>query len=191
VAPIAMLVVFCSPYFFIFVCSNLSFHVERLFMFPIFRNPPPIVPLVIFCFPYFFIFACSISSFHVDRLFMLPIFRNQPPIVSLVVFYFTYTWIITQNPTPPSPPCQTQCSRITTYHNIIFPLKILKGLVTKLRHVWLRLVPIWLHLLPIWLCRRCASLMYGAHTPLMYGCIFIWLCLKAIWLRQLNMVVPL
>ncbi len=112
------------------------------------------------------------SSFCVDRLFLFPIFRNQPPIVLLVVYCFPYTWIIMRNSTTLSPPCQTQCSRISTYHNIIFPLKILKCLVAKLWHIWLHLLPIWLHLLPIWLRCRCASLMsWRTFTFDMYGCV--------------------
>jgi hypothetical protein len=81
--PIALLIVFCFPYFFIFACSSFSFCVDRLLMFSIFRNRPPIALLFVFCFLYFFIFACSSSSFRVDRLFMFPIFRNRPPIALL------------------------------------------------------------------------------------------------------------
>jgi hypothetical protein len=29
------------------------------------------------------------------------------------------------------------------------------------------------------------------QQPLMYGCIYIWFRLKAMWLRRLNMVAPL
>ncbi len=99
---------------------------------PIFRIRPPIASLLIFLFPIFMIQTCNDMSLSIDSLFQFPISRNRPPIALLFVFCFPYTWIVTWNPTTLSPPCQTQTSRIGTfYHNIIFWLEILKGLVAK------------------------------------------------------------
>ncbi len=86
--PIASLLIFSLPYFFIFACGGSSVCVDRFFLFPIFKNRLPITLLLIFCFPYLFIFAYSGSSKRVHRLFVWPSVRIQMPNALLVVFCF-------------------------------------------------------------------------------------------------------
>ncbi len=129
------------------MCNDMSFRVCNLFACPIFRIRPPIVLLFVFCFPVFRIQPPIALLF----VFCFPVLRIQPPIALLFVFCFPVFRIVTQNPTTLSPLCQTSRPG-TFYHNTIFRLNILEGLVAKLKHLWLCLPPIWSRsLIDVWL----------------------------------------